>query len=67
MRRDLIRDREPRDCPAAYIVAAADLSKRFITPVAALDHLALRVVGELRLELRLQTSICSTSSSALFR
>jgi hypothetical protein len=36
---------KPRNRPARHVVAAANLSKCFLVPVAPLDHLALLVVG----------------------
>jgi hypothetical protein len=41
--------RQPRNCPAAHILAAANRGKRFLAMIAALDGLALLVIGELRL------------------
>jgi hypothetical protein len=37
--------RKPRNRPAAHIVAAANLGKRFVAVIAALDGLALLVIG----------------------
>jgi Tn3 transposase DDE domain len=43
----MISPHQPRNRRCADVVAAADLDKRFLAPVAALDRLALLVRGEL--------------------
>ncbi|HXW72430.1 MAG TPA: hypothetical protein VEK34_13480 [Methylocella sp.] len=39
---------KPRNRPAAHVVTAANLRKRLVAVIAAMDRLALLVLGELR-------------------